>query len=335
VLSAAIAAPQDGEPPSSNSSFVRDVVIGGLAGFALPFVGGLIGGDGWDDRYVVLAASWCGLFFLMPSSAEGLRSGAAAALVTLGVHLLGAGGLDMPAVMQTAWLWLVLATGQSLRTTADSQRSAWRFASAITVATGVFILGGIWRPVLRADAAVAHGDDASARGDLSHALTDYQIASLADLWSPVAPGRVAEAAFEQWRQLSPRDPGYSSESEAPLSGAMAAVHEAQHRHPNSIEWLQREAEFWLALCERSNELPHARRAEELLERAVAKYPTNTRLLLLWSDAASRAGDHDVGQTAALRALSQDDLNRKSGHVERVLPPSERRRLERRTEVQEP
>ena len=62
----------------------------------------------------------------------------------------------------------------------------------------------------------------------------------------------------------------------------------------------------------------AQQAFEWLQRASDSYPTNASLLAELSQAATAAGQLVKGTAAAQRALNQNELNRRLGHVDRYL-----------------
>jgi hypothetical protein len=169
------------------------------------------------------------------------------------------------------------------------------------------------------------------RGDVRGAESEYLRASEADRWHPHAPGRIAELRIDEWRQLDRRDRDYASWTNGPFADAIEALQVAQHRDPQSIAWPRRRAECWMALFGRTSDLDHAARALELLRGIVPRYETNAALWTELSDAAAAAGSPGTARDAAHRALSLDDLNRRLGHVERVLPADTRQRLDRRIE----
>lgn len=323
--------PQEREAASANTGCSAVVGMGGLLGFGLAFVTGLLLRGEWDDQLWLLGLLWAGLFVLLPSAPTDEPVAAAVPLVVLGIHLLGAGGMGMPAVVLAALVWLSIATAGSLPRPIwgpRGWRSTW-LGSGLCLAAAIVIAVGVWRPVVVAAADMEEGDRAAERGDWVAALAAYQRAMDGDRWDPLPAGRLAEAAFEQGKALLPSDPHYASATEGPFAVALAALAEARRRHPQSTVWLQREAELWLVLADRQGDVQPARQAQMLLEQAVERYPTQTSLLVLWSDAAAAAGDRSAAGAAARRALAQDDLNRRLGHVERILPDPVRKRMETR------
>jgi tetratricopeptide (TPR) repeat protein len=312
----------------SNASATTFVVIGGVSAFAAAFVAGLYLDGVWDDRLLVLGAAWCAMFWLLPSRFAG-TAGATAALVTLGVHLLGAGGLGMPGVMQMAFVWLAAAAGSGTPAVEASPFKS-RVAALILMLVGVLIAQGVWRPAMAAQVGIEAGDAAFRRADVQSASIAFHRASADDRWSPTAPARLAELEFQRFRRLDPSDRQATSADSEPFRSALFYLEEARHRDPNSVIWIRRQAELWLALHERTQDRTHAARALDLFQEAARRYPTHAELLVQLSDAAAAAGEMVSSTDAAGRAIQQDDLNRRLGHAERILPSPTRLRLGHRT-----
>ena len=252
----------------ANTSPARFVLIGGVAAFVAAFAVeyGLHGH--WDDRYWVLGAVWSGVFLLLGQSRPVLVATQAqyatmlaesAVLVALGVHLLGAGGLGMPAVVQTAFVWLAVMTMYSSIQLASK---SWgkRIAAVAAAGAGLIIAGLVWPPILQADYRLQRGDRAAQQGDSRTAEAEYREAVRADAWSPVAWGRLADWSAERWRQLSPRDLDYAQAEQGPFAEALFALKEARRRDPHSVFWPRRTAELWMSMYGRSSDRLHAARA---------------------------------------------------------------------------
>jgi len=312
----------------SNAPPTKFVFIGGILAFVTALLAGLWTDGLWDDRYLVLGAAWCVLYWLWPEP-TGSDSLATAAVVALGVHLLGAGGLGMPGVMQMGFAWIAAATETTAARAGENRRLA-RATAAAAVVAGLFVASAVWRPVMAAQQALTRGDDAVQHSDLASAVASYELSSTSDRWNPAAPGRLAELEFERFRKLDPSSPNTCTAESESFREALLHLEEAHRRDPLSVIWTRRTAELWLALSNRSHDPAHATRAAELFRTAVERYPTNAELLALLSDACDRAGDRAAAADAARRAVRQDDLNQQWGHVERVLPAAARQRLERRT-----
>jgi hypothetical protein len=312
---------------TANGSVEKCVFLSGLAAFALAFAANFGLQGVWDDRYFVLAVAWVGFWSLLRPVAGLPEGGALAALLALTVHLLGAGGLGMPAVVQAAWVWLALGMSHA---PAAGTESLWkrRVAATLFAAVGLVIAGPLWQPVLRAERHLQRGDLAAQRGNPSEASTEYLLAKHADRWNPTPLSRLAGQSVHSWQRMTTADANYTASDRSPFSDALTALLEAEHRHPQSTDFPHQRAVLWLALSERSGDAVHARNAAEILAECVARYPTNSEYLAAWSRAAGLAGDAATATQAARRALDQDDLNQRLGHVDRVLPKETRQSLER-------
>lgn len=319
------------EGAMANAWSVPGVFGGGLLGFATAFAAELTLRGMWDDRLCVSGLVWAGWYLaLIPRPTEEAFSAGMAGVV-LGVHLLGAGGMGMPAVMLAALVWLGLLTSSPGSGVIPPPwlRGWGRMLGLACLGLAVLIALVCWQPVRQASLAIEQGDRAAERGDWTTAYAEYQRALTLDPWDPLPAGRVAEAAFTEWQALLPSDRHYADGQAGPFQMAITALAEARRRHPTSAYWWQREAEYWLALWERTGERQPAVSAARSAAQAVALYPTLTVGWVLWSDAAEAAQDPQTALKAARRALEQDDINRRWGHVERVLPETVRQRLEKR------
>jgi hypothetical protein len=305
-------------PESSNISGGWGVVGGG----ALAFVFMLTTGP-WDDAlaamglgWAVGVAIWTGLATPSVPDSVAVR----AALLTLGVHLLAAGGGGMPAVL----LWgLVLFAMSDPSRSVPSSSSVRRWGALAPLAIAGFTTIVLSWPDVEARRLTAAGDDAIRRGQSDEALRLYDAALERDRWNPDPAGRAAEVWRQRFKASSTADT--ASRIESHISG-IASLETASARDPANGHW---DHELGLLRWQLAPTTEQYRAAGALieLERASQKSPTNAFWMADAAEAAHEAAQPEQAAQWALRALQQDDLNRRLGHVERWLPDERRQQLE--------
>lgn len=298
----------DGEPQHIP---YRLTLIGGLSGFGLVLAQTWLTGQERPLLTLSLAggfvAAWFAVRFALSDLSRRAVSGAGVvAALGLSVHLLGAGGFGMPAVMQV----LLLLTAVAIPPVAERLyvRRWVGLAPALGSLCAVFVcvLTGIG-PVYRAEFLLARGDTLSGYA----ALADYGLADRADRWDPEPIRRCGRTLFEEQN----------------FSKALAAFSRARGRDPHAFaderalaiilraDW---ETRMW------DTDLIEA--AVIHMRRAVARYPTSPQLvaeLALLQDVARQHLDNWQGPTAeetAARALKLQRINEEHGHVDRYLSP---------------
>ncbi len=284
---------------------------------------GLLGLSGeWDDRPLVLAVVWFVVAWtwrsLMKRDSDvgwdPTRAGFTA-FVVLAVHLLGAGGIAMPAVSQLllALIALSLAPSDDSDVTPRPPTSR-KFAVIVillTLATTAFAWSA-FLPVTNCVGWQARGDQlVILRDGRSRAEVAYRAACLADDWSPEPWRRRAELAYEQAQS----DRFRSNESfETAVKLLLAAI----DRDPHNFQGPRTLGNWWMARWHVSQAGDDARQAANWLRRASDSYPTNAAILAEFAFALDGGGQRVEAVETAKRAMVQDQLNRRLGHVDRYL-----------------
>jgi hypothetical protein len=301
-----------------------------------PTAGGVIGGgalapalllatESWSDAVIVMGLAWLACAWVWrPFAATGV--GSLAALLTLGVHLLGAGGGGMPAVVLFGLILLAMSVtcDSPVPSTAAVAPSGWRrrlTGGGLAVLTVVTALG-LWQPDVACRELIAAGDNAATRGDWERAAMHYQQAAERDRTNPIPAGRFAEV-----QHRSALSPGLDDrERRQRLDRAVAGLMLAAQRDPANGEWDHQLGECRRAVYRLTKSPRDAAMAAEEYRRAWQKSPTNAAWAADWAAAAFAAGQFDEARRAAEIALKQDDLNRRLGHVERWLSEARRNEL---------
>ena len=221
----------------------------------------------------------------------------------------------MPAVSQLLLALVVMSLAPTTASDANpSLRSSWMFAVigiGLVLSATVFawtalvpVTNGLWWQ--------AKGDQLLlSREGRSSAEVAYRAACLADDWSPEPWRRRAELAFEQ----ATADHFRSNES---LETAVKLLLAAIDRDPYNFQGLRTVGNWWMARWRASQSGDDARQAADWLQRASDSYPTNASILAELALALDAGGQRGDALKTALRAVAQDGLNRKLGHVDRFL-----------------
>ena len=264
------------------------------------------------------------------SSREGesiFRIAAMAAWVTLLIHLLGAGGIGMPAIsllLLTLVALLDAPRGEEPR----SPQSASGVTSIGIAVFSVICLVGLnvtaIQPHAIAEQRQRSGDEFVQRGQLERADAEYRLAAEADPFASEPRRRRAELAYRQVERGGFR----SNES---FLNAVGLMREAQARDPGGFQDDCRLGEWWLAKWQVTAGKQDAEEAVQSFRKAWVKYPTNALLMSDLVSALQAADQIPEAVTVAKRALDQDALNHQKQHVDRYLPDSVRQRLERLVE----
>jgi len=299
---------------------------GVIGGGALAHVAILVAGP-WDDSVFALGVGWaCGVAAWTGLVATPLCVvGSRAALLTLGVHLLGAGGGGMPAVLLWGLILLAMSVAEREPTMPcnSGDQGLRRAASVIpTVAAGLVIVL-IWRPDAACQELIADGDRAIGHRGLRTADGLYVAAADRDPWNPVPRVRSGELRRQSARGLQSE----TLDINEMIASAILSYETAIQSDPNNGDWRSAIGRCWFDRFQSSEESDHATNAAHWFQLASTMYPTNSAWAADWAEAAQAAGQADDARRAAEIALTQDDINRRLGHVERWLPEARRKQLE--------
>ncbi|MGH7128304.1 MAG: tetratricopeptide repeat protein, partial [Planctomycetaceae bacterium] len=257
----------------------------------------------------------------------------AAAGVGLLVHLLGAGGIEMPAITQT--LLVLVAIGTATHT-ADGP-SAASIRPAALVALGAVMLGlfagclvfGL-KPVLVRDALVMAGDVHRLEDNTAEAQRLYAEAAAADPLSPEPLERQAGILLDEWWSESSRSRQARRTGE--FERAMELFEQAARLDPHGPQPYRQLGRWWLMLAEGGAEFAGTKQrgdaatAARWLERAVRRYPSHAALRAEFARALRAAGRSDDARDQARIALRLDEINRRLGHTDRYLSNDDLARL---------
>lgn len=256
-----------------------------------------------------------------------LKSAVVAAWTALLVHLLGAGGIGMPAVSLLILALVAVLDAPKTETSPVSVPVKGGVPVSLVAASLVGLVGinlTAIQPHAVAQEKLRLGDEFVTRGQLERADAEYRMAAEADPFSSEPRRRRAELAYRQVES------GHFRSNESFLN-AVGLMREAQARDPGGFQDDRRLGEWWLAKWQVTADKRDAEESVESFRKAWRKYPTNA---LLMADLVSALqADAQVGEavSVAKQALSQDALNREKQHVDRYLPDNVKRKLEQLVE----
>lgn len=313
--------------PATAGTFRRSIAHGpflGLSAFPLVILGQLVSTGVWDDHadlLVIFAVLWGVSAWLLSrcfqlEGGEWAWAGPLAALA-LSVHLLGAGGIAMPA---TTELWLLLIALGLPRGEVSAENSSTGLSrrlpllgslACLVLLAGWFVTG--WRPTTQAKRWLAEGDyQFSTTGDGERAERFFRQAASADPWSAEPWQRLAEVEFS--RAISPGGAWDPSRLDAARQHQQAAMRRSPFRFP----YFLREAEMLAAAARHSRQRTDWSACLVAYEAAERRHPTHVRLLADHALALADAGHTEAAAEMARKALQQDELNHRRGHTDRYL-----------------
>lgn len=283
-----------------------------------------------------LVAIWlvsCGVWSAVARSAPISMQATAAigtALASLAVHLLGAGGIGMPAITQTWFVWLAVGEANAESSAeANPQLAVQPLQSRGRTWAMVVLLAGVnltclfsaTRPVRDRLAWEESAMTALSNTDnVGLAETRLRNAAAADPWSPEPWHRLADLTFRRW----------NSQSDASDLWARAIEYhqEAIRRDPRQPGAHRTLGRWYLRRFEKTRDPQDGSAAERALATAAELYPNHAGIQADLAEAATAAGDRDAAQNAIHRALELDMINLTAGHTDKLLETDQRLRLQR-------
>ena len=305
------------------------LVLGAGLSFWLVFGFEMLLGNGIDYRLPALFVGWVVLlmclgraFTAVDISSDCLAAAAAALLV----HLLGAGGIAMPAIAQTLLLLLALASLLAQPCGAEpGMRESPRWLFVIGCAMPALFIACLLTatgPVLNRRALVASGDFAWLKqGNSRRAATFYLKAVEHDPFSPEPANRLAEVSFRRWKTSA-------APSEADFQDVVGLSEIAIAKDPFSANGYWTLGQRFLEKFSRTQDPQDAAAAEKRLAEAAERYPNHAAFHAEWADALDKAGRKQRAREEAKRSLDLDAVNRNEGHRDKYLPPQTVEMLDR-------
>ena len=316
------------------------LMIGVASSFVVVYcIGWLFGGD-LDHRLAVLCIGWMLLTTVLAAMRKPVHLPSQChigACVALLVHLLGAGGIEMPAITQTLFVLFALGAMKSSpgdEKTSNAQRSpvvhqdrGKMFPVVLAVGAGcallfAYCLATTTLPVLNRKSLLVLGDyDFSERDDLTAAMAQYQIAAETDPCSPEPPERQAELSFQRWKGLPTAS---EDEFDRVVNYSQKVIeldpYSARHYRALGLRYLKKFA--------RSKKPDDIAGAVEFLTQATGRYSHNSRLRAELADALHKSGRLTQAGQQAEQAIRLDTINHREKHEDKYLPPDVRAAMQK-------
>jgi hypothetical protein len=306
--------PDDGGVPSW-----RDGILGGgLLGYLAVF----LAGGGSDERMIPLLLGWLSVAVSCRGMCRREAPGVvyAAAFAALSVHLLGAGGIGMPGIVQLMLLFVVLGSAVDAPAHRKWMTSS-RWAIAVVGLAGLGLYLGCWvtglTPVIAArDKLSAGEDELFEKNRPEQAERQFLLAAEADPLSADPYRQLSQLKFQIWLASEGRQPETFERSVEWQKKAIA-------RDPRNSGGYRQLGGMYLVKFGRTQETADAIAAAEAFAQAVAFYPNQAQAQAGWAESLSNAGDGKAALVAARRACELDDINAQAGHSDKRLPPAKR------------
>ena len=290
------------------------VMVGGLLSFVAVYAKDF----GSDPSLLVLAGIWrvlCTVLeALWPEETLISNSIFPIAGLALGVHLLGAGGLSMPAVTQLLFVLVILSTSQS------RNASAWRIQPLQTFTSGLILTVLAWKTAV-APVWNSHWPLTMLKGEERLETRDRlcRQAIEADPLNPEGWSSWSFLKFFQW-QYDPDRP------EQTFEDAVETMREAVRMDPVGYQQYQTLGELYWQRWKVSGEKSAAREAVKWWTEARARYPHHAGRLAQLAEAQQVAGEKVKAAETAREALALDDLNHRLGHSDKYFSENLRKQV---------
>lgn len=272
----------------------------------------------WGASIVVAALAHALSRIDLPPSAY------AAGFVALAVHLLGAGGMSMPAITQTLF-WLVAFGACDFRLTAWTWESSSR-PVALALGAGALAINIGCALTAMTPTADVRGELAAAEralfdeGRVDNAERAGRRAVAADPLAAEPCEWLARLALQRWQQSGGKDAALFDES-------VYWQRQAILRNPRQYRAYRELGAAYLARRERTGDQADAALAADEFARAAELYPHHAALQSELAEALWHAGQLDAARSFAEHALELDEINRTAGHRDKLLDDARRSLLE--------
>ncbi|MBL8817610.1 MAG: O-antigen ligase family protein [Planctomyces sp.] len=341
--------------PSPTSALKTGLVLGFLLHAGWLFLNGRsVWGDNYEQLWIPAALGIAILTGGLNSIVLN-RKVAVAGLIAMSVHLLGAGGFQMPAPMLFLLLCLAVAVAPA-GVTPDGVSEAeqrgvaseamghteWRRiglgAGFSFVGVVVVVFAGLL-PVSRCEAEVSIGKYYFSRGRLDDALEQFRSAAESDPISVISRQRIVEVLSYRLSKLADRVDGGVTATRLEgddLKKAEKLREEALQACEALIGVDQRNTlgYRYRSSCEKSSfritgDTNQLKNSVESMKTVVRLYPTSVSDLRVLAETQALSGESKMleeASTTAGRALELDELNRTWGHTDLYLTDEQRKSL---------
>lgn len=306
-------------------------VIGSLGGILLVALVSWFFDDGLASRhYCVLVGTTIAM--LMTTRAFGEwsipRPTVIAAAIALLVHLMGAGGIEMPAITQLVLILVVLVAdfGKTPGDVSELEQTPRRAITAIAGTAVALVLFGACLstaslPVMTRDRLLAEARySRESQRDFRRAARYYKEAAAADPFSPIPTRKLALRTYTRFRT--------QAGNAAVLDSAIQQMRYAIEMDPHHFSGYWHLGEWLIQRSRLKNSREDADAGVQAFEQAVARYPHHAKLLYNFAKRLHCLGRNNKAAAQAKAALNLDDLNRAAGHQDKYLTDEARVRLQK-------
>ncbi len=289
---------------------------------------------GWLVIFSVLSIGWQGFdgSDQRNSSSTLIPLALAAAFIALSIHLLGAGGIAMPAVTQTWLLLLALAfprTAQhaDLAPHSDTQSRSdqlhplkTRYLKTsfllISLLLMVFFLISSFAPTIQRKKLVREGEQILIRGQSVRGAQQYFIQACEV--DPLSPAPWQTLAEIQWNQ--------GTHDRDAFAQAVKLKKAAIQRDPlNAGNYFELGQRFYQQY-QTSKLQDDLNGAVINLKQAVKGYPNNARYRADFAEVLADSGKINESQNQAQRAIALDEANHRAQHEDKYLTEASLNRM---------
>lgn len=281
----------------------------------------------FDSGEVVLLGMWTVATLLLAKNLSleiESTTVARASWLGLTLHLCGAGGIGMPAILQL-WVILILLSQEPISTKrgdATKSEQADQAGRDLTVSLHrvgavtclMAALACVWTstlPVLSRTALVHLGEaELYVEGRLDVAQQVFETATKADPLSPEPWRQLAQLHWTRWQ----REHGPDTE----FVLGVEAQQEAIARDPEHANGYRTLGEAWLSKARLADDREAAEKAVEALQEAVERHPTSVAIHAQLARALDAAGDTEAVPQAEY-ALELHQLSHDLMHFDKMLP----------------
>ncbi|MFG0332081.1 MAG: O-antigen ligase family protein, partial [Maioricimonas sp. JB049] len=329
IIRAAGAEPLLSTTPESSRKKETGWLLGsGAVGFAALAAYQVVFEAHADAQLVVLFVGWCAAALVLNATPVGAGPLVAhAAGTAVAIHLLGAGGIGMPAISQILLLLWLAGPDCNPKPPKDAREQARILApQALTAMVALLFvsvacaLTATWPNMMRRLLEQGAESTVAQRGDLRMAEKDLVLAADIDPLDPGPWWRLAQIQHQQWVAGGRTRPKLWEK-------AVTYQREAIARNPNAPALRNLLGEWYLDGFEQTQDPEYLLNAIEEFHAMTALYPNHARYQATLARALDQAGETNEAVDVARRALALDAMNRQRGHVDKLVEDAVRTELQ--------
>ncbi len=316
------------ETTLDNELILNEIILRGAIGSLAMVLAALIElFQGTDIRsdWIWLAGGWWATVVLLTLVCPKLANGKLAVMAGIGlfVHLSGAGGIAMPAILQIALALIFAVDALAMDAMNPSavvsrpEKTARLHAVMLTsIAMGLAATAACVKtaalPVTKSKLAMLEGQAALTNETNARvAVRAYELAAQIDQLSPKPFQELARVWLGQWM---------TSQEDWLFNEAVEAQEAAISLDPKNANGWRGMGQLWWQRFETTGNEADAHSAFSYFQHAASRYPHLAALQADVARAAQASGETGEAKQAASQALRLDNLNREFLHLDKLLAP---------------